>query len=134
MIGVILTGLLRDGTAGLRAVHDSGGLTIVQNPATAEYPDMPANAMRDLPVTFCLDLEEIGPALDLLVRRKAGLETGLAISIRLLKERVALLVRLRDQSSHNAQTVDYLSSELTLLEQDLRSIQHIINPTAQSGC
>ena len=76
VIGVILTGLLRDGTMGLRAVHDAGGLTIVQDPAEAEYPDMPANAMKDIPVTFCLRLRDIGPALELLARRMTGLETG----------------------------------------------------------
>src|SRR5262245_9955553 len=64
LIGVILTGLLSDGSAGLRAVHEAGGLTIVQNPMTAQFRDMPANAMKDLPVTLCLELSEIGPALD----------------------------------------------------------------------
>jgi two-component system chemotaxis response regulator CheB len=65
VIGVILTGMLRDGTAGLKAVHEAGGLTMVQNPDDAEYPDMPRNAMANLPVTFCLNLAEIGLALDL---------------------------------------------------------------------
>ena len=73
---MILTGLLRDGTAGLKAVHDAGGLTIVQDPTEAEYPDMPANAMQGLPVTFCLKLPEIGPAL------RESIE-------RLMKERVS---------------------------------------------
>jgi len=40
-IGVVLTGLLRDGTDGLRAVHNAGGLTMVQDPAGAEYPACP---------------------------------------------------------------------------------------------
>lgn len=52
VIGVILTGLLKDGTEGLRAVHEAGGLTIVQDPREAEFPDMPASAMEGLPVTF----------------------------------------------------------------------------------
>jgi two-component system chemotaxis response regulator CheB len=82
--GVILTGLLSDGTVGLKAVHDAGGLTIVQDPAEAEYPDMPASAMKELHVTFCLRLSDIGLALDLLARRTAGLETGLAVSVRTL--------------------------------------------------
>jgi two-component system chemotaxis response regulator CheB len=126
MIGVILTGLLTDGTMGLRAIHEAGGLTMVQNPETAEFSDMPANAMRDLPVTFCLNVAEIGPALDLLVRRKAGLETGLALSVRLLKERVALLVAMQKQSQRNAETSEYLSTELSLLKRYLRSIQQML--------
>lgn len=126
VIGVILSGLLRDGTAGLKAVHDAGGLTIVQDPTDAEYPDMPANAMQDLPVTFCLKLAEIGPALDLLARRKTELETGLAASARMLKERAALLKRLLSQSKKNLGTHQFLSTEIISLERDLDSIQALL--------
>ena len=94
VIGVVLTGSLKDGTLGLQAVHEAGGVTIVQDPAEAEYPDMPASATNELPVTFCLKLADIGPTLDLLARRKTELETGLAVSVRTLKDRVGLLVRL----------------------------------------
>jgi hypothetical protein len=61
------------------------------------------------------------------VRRKAGLETGLAVSIRTLKERIALFVRLIHQSKANDQTLVYLSSELHALERDLQSIQILLN-------
>lgn len=127
VIGVILTGFLKDGTAGLKAVHDAGGLTIVQDPTEAEYADMPTNAMQDLPVTFCLKLAEIGPALDVLARRRTELETGLAVSVRMLKERVALLGRLLAQSKRNLSTHQYLSTEIISLERDLRSIQALLN-------
>jgi chemotaxis response regulator CheB len=127
VIGVILTGLLKDGTAGLKAVHDSGGLTIVQDPAEAEYPDMPASAMKDLPVTFCLKLAEMGPALDLLARRKTELETGFGLSVRTLKERVALLVRLIAQSKRNPETYQFLSTEMIALEVELRAIQALLD-------
>ena len=127
VIGVVLSGLLRDGTAGLKAVHDAGGLTIVQDPTEAEYPEMPANAMQDLPVTFCLKLAEIGPALDVLARRKTELETGLAVSSRMLKERVALLGRLLAQSKNNLGTHQFLATEIISLERDLRSIQGLLN-------
>lgn len=126
VIGVVLSGLLRDGTAGLKAVHDAGGLTIVQDPTDAEYPEMPANAMQDLPVTFCLNLAEIGPALDLLARRKTELETGLAVSARMLKERAALFNRLLSQSKKNLGTHQFLSTEIISLERDLHSIQALL--------
>lgn len=126
-IGVILTGLLKDGTVGLKALHDAGGVTIVQDPAEAEYSDMPASAMKDLPVTFCLKLADIGPALDLLARRKTELETGLAHSVRTLKERIALLVRLTAQSKRNPDTYQFLSTEIIDLEDALRSIQGLLD-------
>lgn len=123
VIGVVLTGFLRDGTVGLRAIHDAGGITIVQDPEDAEYPDMPANAMQDLPVTFCLKLADIGPTLDLLAHRKTELETGLAASVRMLKERVDLLVRLIAQSKRNPETHEFLLTEMTALQVHLRAIQ-----------
>jgi two-component system chemotaxis response regulator CheB len=127
VIGVVLTGFLKDGTRGLKAIHDAGGLTIVQDPASAEYPDMPANAMQDLPVTFCLRLADIGPTLDLLARRKAELETGLDVSIRTLKERVAMLVCLMTQSTTNLPTHEFLSAELIKLRSHLSSIETLVD-------
>ncbi len=126
VIGIILTGFLRDGTEGLRAVHEAGGLTIVQDPQEAEFCEMPANAMEGLPVTFCLRLAEIGPALEILVRRSARFETGLAVAIRTLKDRAALLVRLADQSWRNPETREFLKNELASLRRDLQAIENIV--------
>ncbi|MGE5492353.1 MAG: chemotaxis protein CheB [Actinomycetota bacterium] len=126
VIGVILSGLLRDGTEGLRAVHEAGGLTMVQNPQEAEYPDMPANAMASLPVTFCLNLADIGPALELLVRRTSRFETGLAVAVRMLQERSALLVRLSEQSWRNPGTREFLKNELTSLKQNLAAVEDLV--------
>lgn len=133
VIGVILTGLLRDGTEGLRAVHEAGGLTMVQDPQEAEFQDMPANAMRDLPVTFCLRLAEIGPALELLVRRSARFETGLGVAVRTLHDRAALLVRLTEQSLHNSGTHKFLMNELTSLRRDIQSIDDLVSKKVIPG-
>jgi len=131
VIGVILSGLMKDGTYGLRAVHEAGGLTIVQNPGSAEYPSMPAHAMADLPVTFCLNLSEIGPALELLVRRETKFETGLAVAVRTLRDRTTLLVRLAEQSSRNPGTHEFLVEELALLNRDLSSIADLVKDKLQ---
>jgi two-component system chemotaxis response regulator CheB len=128
VIGVILSGLLRDGTEGLRAVHEAGGLTVVQDPREAEYPDMPASAMEDLPVTFCLNLADIGPAVELLVRRERRFETGLALAVRTLRKRVALLVSLGEQSRRNPGTHEFLMKELASLRRDLGSIDRLMQP------
>lgn len=132
VIGVVLTGILSDGTDGLRAVHDRGGLTIVQDPEGAEYGDMPRNASENLPVTFSLALRDIGPALDLLARRSARLETGIAVSAQLLRKRVELLVRLRKQSAANAGSFRFLDEELRTLRRDLKSITRLLRSVPQT--
>lgn len=127
VIGVVLSGFLEDGTAGLRAVHEAGGITIVQDPAEAEFSSMPASAMENLTVTFCLHLSDIGAALELLVRRETEFETGLAVAVRALRTRASLLARLAEQSWRiNPGTHQFLVKELVLLNRDLSSIEHLV--------
>jgi two-component system, chemotaxis family, protein-glutamate methylesterase/glutaminase len=62
VIGVVLTGFLSDGTAGLHAIKQAGGVAVVQDPNTAMYRGMPESALRAVTVDYCVGLSEI-PAL-----------------------------------------------------------------------
>jgi len=72
VIGVILTGRLNDGTAGLYEVHRHGGTTVVQDPGEAECPEMPASALRHVPIDHWRPLESIPALLSDLAREIAA--------------------------------------------------------------
>jgi two-component system chemotaxis response regulator CheB len=72
VIGVILTGALDDGTAGVAAIKEAGGITIAQNPDNAFSPGMPRSAiasgmidhvaaLRDIPLLVTALVEEDAP-------------------------------------------------------------------------
>lgn len=63
VIGVILSGALDDGTAGALAIHARGGTLIVEDPASAEVPDMPRNVMLSVTPDYCLPVGEIAAVL-----------------------------------------------------------------------
>jgi two-component system chemotaxis response regulator CheB len=58
-IGVVLTGMLDDGTAGLWAIKDRGGIALVLDPGVAEHRAMPASAIQAVDVDFIGDLDGI---------------------------------------------------------------------------
>ena len=68
VISVILTGNLDDGSAGNWAVKRFGGMTIVQDPGEATFPDMPHNAIRNGKIDYVEPLTKIPALLDRLVR------------------------------------------------------------------
>lgn len=63
VVGVVLTGWLDDGTAGLWAIKERGGTTIVQHPDDAFAPAMPLNAIKHVEVNHIVPLKQIAPLL-----------------------------------------------------------------------
>jgi two-component system, chemotaxis family, protein-glutamate methylesterase/glutaminase len=91
VIGMILTGLLDDGTSGLIAIKRCGGVTIVQDPKEAEYPDMPQSALNNLKVDYIVPLAKMSALLENLVRGPCGLSRAIPADIKseaLIAERV----------------------------------------------
>jgi two-component system chemotaxis response regulator CheB len=71
--GVVLTGANEDGARGLARIHDLGGAAVVQDPSSAERPEMPRAALAAVPDARIARLDEIAAVLvDLCGRRKAA--------------------------------------------------------------
>ena len=76
VIGVVLSGSLDDGTAGLRAIKKSGGVAIVQDPEEATYPAMPESAIYNDTVDHVVPAAQIAPLLRQLVEHEVPTERG----------------------------------------------------------
>src|SRR5262249_44878546 len=92
-IGVVLSGALDDGTAGLWAIKMRGGTAIVQDPADAMHRSMPLNALDNVEVDYKLPVAEIGPLLGRLAREDAVAEPLLSHEQR---ERMGLEVKIAE--------------------------------------
>jgi two-component system chemotaxis response regulator CheB len=90
VIGVVLTGLLDDGTEGLIAIKAAGGMSVIQDPADAEWPSMPQNALKRDHVDHVLPLDELGALLSQLVRTEAGPSVPLPREIEIEDQMAAL--------------------------------------------
>jgi two-component system chemotaxis response regulator CheB len=71
-IGVVLSGLLSDGAAGLNTIKRCGGMTVVQDPADAIADEMPRRALESTMVDLCVEGSRMGDVLTDLVREEPG--------------------------------------------------------------
>ncbi|HVW07167.1 MAG TPA: chemotaxis protein CheB [Bryobacteraceae bacterium] len=62
-VGVLLTGQMDDGVAGLWEIKCRGGVAVVQNPEEAIFPSMPLSALREIEVDYTVNLANMGPLL-----------------------------------------------------------------------
>jgi two-component system, chemotaxis family, protein-glutamate methylesterase/glutaminase len=110
VVGVILTGNLDDGTAGLWAVKRLGGTAIVQDPAEALAPSMPRSALRQVRVDHCLPVAEVAPVLARLATEPSDEEgvyevpDEMEIEVKIAKEDTALdagVLKLGEPSNYS---------------------------------
>ena len=80
-VGILLTGRLNDGTAGLEAIKKCGGLAMIQNPATAEFSDMPSNAAEIVAIDYTVDLEDMSGVIQEIMNEKAPERIKLPASV-----------------------------------------------------
>ena len=73
VMGIVLSGMLSDGTAGLVEIKRHGGMAIVQDPHEAEYPSMPRSALLNADVDYAIPVTEIA---ELLIRAAKGRDAG----------------------------------------------------------
>ena len=62
-VGVVLSGTGSDGSRGIRAIHDAGGLVFAQDPGTAKFDGMPISALETGVVDYALPPEDIAPTI-----------------------------------------------------------------------
>src|SRR5204862_1495018 len=67
VIGVVLSGAMDDGTAGLVAIKGQGGLAVVQDPNDAVVDAMPRNALENVEIDHVLPAAELGRLLPQLI-------------------------------------------------------------------
>jgi two-component system chemotaxis response regulator CheB len=118
VIGVVLTGALDDGAAGLISVKQYGGFAVVQDPQDAWCADMPRQAMERVQVDAVVTVRELARKLSRWTRQRAAgaprllppsaaeLEAALWCALRVLGEQMELTRRLADR----ARKLKYFSS------------------------
>ena len=69
VIGVVLTGARDDGSVGMQAIKQRGGIAIVQDPFDAAFPSMPMSVMQEIRVDYSVPLREMAALLNELSRQ-----------------------------------------------------------------
>lgn len=151
-IGVVLTGGLNDGTAGLYEIKRRGGIAIVQDPREAEVPSMPQSALQNVKVDFVLPVREI-PKILIQIAANIGHEaapslSGTAVMTQnhtslqpiaqtcpecggaMREEKLGSLTRFRCHIGHVMTGEVLASSQLVTLQNELESVLRSLNERA----
>ncbi|MEP7317250.1 MAG: CheR family methyltransferase [Panacibacter sp.] len=95
-IGVILSGTGSDGTKGIEAIKNAGGIVIVTDPEKAEFSEMPSNAISTGLVDYVMEPEQMPAVIENYVNNKELPGTDIADNEREEKARTAIIDFIRD--------------------------------------
>ena len=112
-IGIILSGLLYDGTVGLREIKRAGGLAIVQDPKDTDWPSMPQSALKHVKVDYCVPATQIGTLLQQVVMTQSRSETEMSTDDddKVASEELRELTMHRDERQHPGEPSPYSCPE-----------------------
>jgi two-component system chemotaxis response regulator CheB len=152
-VGVVLTGGLNDGTAGLYEIKRRGGIAIVQDPSDAEAPSMPQSALQNVKADFVLPIDKIPGVLVQLAARTITLASAAsADGMRVMQqdhtamqpiaqtcpecggamrqENLGALIRFRCHIGHVMTGEILASTQLDMLQTELESVLRSLNERA----
>jgi two-component system chemotaxis response regulator CheB len=112
VIGVILSGLLDDGTVGLREIKRAGGLAIVQDPRDTEWPSMPQSALNHVNVDYSVPATQIGTLLQQVVMGRPRSQRAMPSNDgKMVNEELSELTMHRDERLHPGDPSPYSCPE-----------------------
>lgn len=101
VIGIILTGMLEDGAAGMLAIRRAGGICIIQDPNEASYPDMPRAVLNQLSPDYSVPVSEMGNVLSKVLSEKRKKKSSRIPSDIIKEARIAERVFTGINTTHN---------------------------------
>jgi two-component system, chemotaxis family, protein-glutamate methylesterase/glutaminase len=111
VVGVILSGLLDDGAAGLRAIERCGGMPLVQAPGDAAHPEMPRSALAAVAGARQVALAELGPLLSRLTREPAPAPPPVPEALRIEARLTERAMRTEDWNQVPGRSTDFTCPE-----------------------
>lgn len=137
LIGIVLTGLLTDGSEGLKAIKEMGGITIVQDPEGAEYPDMPISAIKQNITDYIIPIEDMGNLLKILTKQ-AIKKQQYTPSPQLLKSIEMAAANISDMTlmginKDNISTDDSLANILQVMQERTNMLENLAEKELLTG-
>ncbi len=108
VVGVVLSGMLNDGSSGLDAIKSCGGTTVVQNPLDAEADQMPLSALEAVDIDHVVEAAELGRLIAAIAKTDAGEARAPSDDLRLEVE-IAAGVRLGSEALRRIATPSAIS-------------------------